>query len=218
VQPIRPTLVERAPLAPGGADERRRLERDLHDAVQTELVALIVKLAVAAQDPRTPPALADMLAGLEARAQAALDAVRTIARGIYPRVLADFGLADALRAQAARAAIHVAFTGTCPRSTGVAEEAVYFSCSEAIQNAAKHTGGRATVKVGLQHRHGILVVRIADDGCGFDPATTPCGAGLQNIRHRIQGLGGTFKLASQPGSGAVLTVSLPWPARAGRRP
>jgi signal transduction histidine kinase len=99
VQLIRPTLVERAPLVLGGADERRHLERDLHDAVQTELVALIVKLAVAEQDPRTPPALADMLAGLEARAQAALDAVRSIVRGIYPPLLAAFGVTEALRAR-----------------------------------------------------------------------------------------------------------------------
>ena len=90
--------------------------------------------------PQTPPAVAEMLAGLEARAQAALDAVRNIVRGIYPPLLADFGLAKALRAQAARAPVHVSLEGTAPRSTEAAEEAVYFACSEAIQNVAKYAG------------------------------------------------------------------------------
>src|SRR5947209_8551669 len=97
------------------ADERRRWERDLHDGVQNGLVALIVKLALAQQDPETPPALVEMLAGLEARAQAALDSVRNIARGIYPPLLADFGLAQALRAQVARAPVDVRLIGSAPR-------------------------------------------------------------------------------------------------------
>ena len=122
------------------ADERRRLERDLHDGVQNELVALIVKLALAQQDAETPPAVAEMLSGLEARAQAVLDAVRNIVRGIYPPLLAEFGLAKALRAQTARAPVHVSLEGTAPRSTEAAEEAVYFACSEAIQNVAKYAG------------------------------------------------------------------------------
>jgi len=201
----------------GGAGERRRLERDLHDGVQSELVALIVKLSVAQQAADTPPALADMLAGLEARAQAALDAVRNIARGIYPPVLADFGVREALRAQAARAAVHVALVGTVPRSAEEAEEAVYFACSEAIQNAAKHAGRGSQVTLRLQHEHRSLTVRIADDGRGFDPDRTRAGAGLKNIRDRIQDLGGTFTLASAPGRGAVLTLALPWPPAAERR-
>ena len=119
LQPARTTVRARL------ADERRRLERDLHDGVQNELVALIVKLALAQQDSETPPAVAEMLAGLEARAQAALDSVRSIARGIYPPLLADFGLARALRAQARRAPIEVRLEGTAPRGTEPAEEAVY---------------------------------------------------------------------------------------------
>ena len=110
-QPMQAPRPARAPTAVPLADERRRLERDLHDGVQNELVALIVKLALAQQDAETPPALVEMLAGLEARAQAALDSVRNIARGIYPPPLADFGLAKALRAQAARAAVDVRLKG-----------------------------------------------------------------------------------------------------------
>ena len=200
------------------ADERRRLERDLHDGVQNELVALIVKLALAQQDPETPTALLEVLAGLEAHGQAALDSVRAIARGIYPPLLADFGLAEALRERTARATVNVRVTGSTPRGTDAAEEAVYFACSEAIQNTAKHAGIGAQVALRLRHDRGRLAVRIADDGRGFDPADTPMGAGVQNIRDRVEDLGGTFKVASSPGRGTVLTISLPWPAAAHGRP
>ena len=216
-QPTHTRLPSRAPAAVPLLADRRRLERDLHDGVQNELVALIVKLALAQQDPETPPALVQTLAGLEARAQAALDSVRNIARGIYPPVLADFGLAEALRAQVARAAIDARLIGSAPRGTEAAEEAVYFACSEAIQNAAKHAGRGTQVALRLHHDQGSLAVRIADDGRGFDPAHTPTGAGLQNIRDRIEDLGGTFELASSPGDGTVLTIWLPWPAAADRR-
>jgi len=90
----RATRTERAPLALGGVDHRQRLARDLHDGAQNELVALIVKLAVAQEAPETPPALAHMLAEFEAHAQVALDSVRNIAQGIYPPLLADFGLGE----------------------------------------------------------------------------------------------------------------------------
>ena len=200
------------------ADERRRWERDLHDGVQNELVALILELALAQEDAVTPPAVVVMLAGLEARAQTALDSVRDIARGIYPPLLADFGLEKALQAQASRAAVDVRVEGTAPRSTDEAEAAVYFACSEAIQNAAKCAGGGTRVTLRLRPDHGSLTVRIADDGRGFDPAHTPEGAGLQNIRDRIEALGGTFRIASGPGHGTILTIWLPWPTSAdGRR-
>jgi signal transduction histidine kinase len=218
VRAIPPAGTARARTAPAGSDEWRRLERDLHDGVQNELVALIIGLASAEQDHRTPPTLAEMLVELEARAQAALDSVRNIARGIYPPVLANFGLARALRAHAARAAIDVRLRGAAPRSTEQAEEAVYFSCSEAIQNAAKHAGPAAHVELSLHHHPGRLVVSIADDGPGFDPAQTPAGTGLQNIRDRVQDLGGTFSVASNPGPGTVLMLSLPWPAPDGATP
>jgi signal transduction histidine kinase len=95
-----------------------------------------------------------------------------------------------------------------------AQEAVYFACSEAIQNVANHAGRGAQVTLRLRHDHGSLTERIADDGRGFDPARTPSGAGLQNIRDRIEHLGGTVKIASSLGHGTVLTISLPWPAGA----
>ena len=148
-EPIQTRRPPRARAAIPFADDRRRLERDLHDGVQNELVALIVKLALAQEDPETPPPLVETLAGLEARAQAVLDSVRNIARGIYPPLLADFGLAEALRAQAARAAVDVRLIGSAPRGSEAAEEAVYFACSEAIQNAAKYAGRGTRVALRL---------------------------------------------------------------------
>jgi signal transduction histidine kinase len=180
-------------------------------------VALIVTLALAQEDPQTPPPLVETLAGLEARAQAVLDSVRNIARGIYPPLLADCGLAEALRVLAARAAVDVRLIGSAPRGTGAAEEAVYFACSEAIQNAAKYAGRGTRVALRLHYDQGSLAVRVADDGRRFDPAHTPRGAGLQNIRDRIEDLGGTFNLASRPGHGTAVIISLPWPAPADRR-
>ena len=107
----------------------------------------------------------------------------------------------------------MSIAGTAPRSTDEAEAAVYLCCSEAIQNVAKHAGPSAQVKLGLQHNHGMLVVRIEDDGRGFDPAQTPDGTGLRNIRERVQTLDGTLRLASTPGHGTILTIWLPWPPR-----
>ena len=138
--------------------------------------------------------------------------MRNIARGIYPRLLAGFGLAKALRGQAARAPVDASLEGTAPRSTEEAEEAVYFACSEAIQNVAKHAGRPAHVTLRLRYAHGVLTVGVADDGRGFDPSLSTEGAGLQNIRDRVKDVGGTLKVDSTPGHGTVLAVSLPWPA------
>ena len=196
-----------------GDDERRRLEHDLHDGVQNELVSLIVRVQLAAEDRHTPPELAGALSALGAHAEAALDSVREIAHGIYPSSLAAFGVERALRAQAARAPIDVRLEGTALRSTDQAEAAVYFSCVEAIQNVAKHAGRAAHVTLRLHHKNGMLAVCIQDDGIGFDPAHAETGAGLRNIRDRVQTLGGTVKLTSNPGHGTLVAIALPWPAR-----
>jgi signal transduction histidine kinase len=206
----RPRLRALPPPSPT-AGELRRLERDLHDGVQNELVAVIIKLSVLSQDPATPRSLAEKLCALEARAQAALDSVRDIARGIYPGVLADFGVERALRAQAARAPVDVSVRGSAPRSTDEAEAAIYFSCLEALQNVAKHAGDSPQATIRLQHHHGSLTVRIADDGQGFDPERTAGGAGLRNIRDRAQAVGGSLAVMSRWGQGTVLTLLVPWP-------
>jgi signal transduction histidine kinase len=213
VQPVQASRPARAHTYLADERERQRIERDLHDGVQNELVSLIVKLRLAEEDPNTPVALAGTFSALGASAEAALDSVREIAHGIYPSTLAAFGVLGALRAQATRASIDVSLEGTAPRSTEEAEAAVYFSCLEAIQNVAKHAGRNPQVMLRLHHDHGTLAVRIEDDGHGFDLAHIPDGSGLGNIRDRIQTLAGTVILTSSPGRGTILAIALPWPPR-----
>ncbi len=193
-------------------EERRRLERDLHDGVQSELVSLIARIKLVEEDFATPPALADMFAALSDHAIAALTSVREVANGIYPPSLARFGVVEALRALAQRASAEVRVSGHVPRTTEEAEAAVYFSCSEAIQNVAKHAGRAARAELSLSHHAGTLAVRVQDDGQGFDPERVVHGAGLANIRDRIAALGGFVHLTSSRGRGTVLTISLPWPS------
>ena len=181
------------------------------------IVFSVVVLALAQQDRETPPALVEMLrAGSSYTGSAGLGAqhrsrdLPSAARRLRPP--------KSVAAHAARAAVDVRLIGSAHSGTEAAEEAVYFACSEAIQNAAKYAGRGAQVTLRLRQDQGSLGVRIADDGRGFDPALTPEGAGVQNIRERIEDLGGTFEVASSPGHGTVLTISLPWPAAAdGRR-
>jgi len=193
--------------------ERRRLERDLHDGVQNELVSLLVKLRQIERDRDTPPALAGMLASVGANATAALDSVREITLGVPPLLLLRLGVLDALRAQVKRTPADVSLEGTAPRSSDAAEVAVYFSCLEAIQNVAKHAGPDAHVTFKLHHAERNLTVRIADDGVGFDPADTLAGTGLKNIRDRIQTMGGSVKINSRRGRGTLVAIALPWPPR-----
>ena len=194
-------------------DERRRLERDLHDCVQNELVSLIVRLHLAKEDRHTPPELAGTLSALSAHAEAALDSVREIAQGIYPSSLAAFGVEPALRAQTARAAMDVTPIGDRASQHEEAEAAAYFSCLEAIQNVAKHAGRDAPTTLRLHHDRGMLAACIQDDGIGFDPAHAETGAGLRNIRDRIGTLGGAVTITSNPGHGTVVDIALPWPAK-----
>jgi signal transduction histidine kinase len=193
------------------------LERDLHDGVQNELVSLLLKLRLAEEDPSTPQTLAETFATLADHATAALHSLREITHGIYPRRLERFGVRSALLARAERAAVEVTVEGSAPRSTQKAEEAIYFACSEAIQNSAKHAGRGASVTLRMQHRDDWLAVRIADDGDGFDPLRTPSGAGLENIRDRADDLDGSFTVTSRRGYGTELMIALPWPPRAGRQ-
>ncbi len=202
-QPAQTTRIAQARAALAREDERRRLERDLHDGVQNELVSLIVKLSLAEQDRDTPPAPAGTFSALAAHATAVLDSLRQITHGIDPPPLAKFGVREALRAQTERAAMDVTLKGTTPRSTQEAEAAVYFSCLEAIQNIGKHAVRNAEVMLRLHHDHGTLAAGIEDDGDGFDPA------------HAAEGAG--FKLCSSPSPLASSTANVSGRTTAARR-
>jgi len=193
------------------ADEaRRRLERNLHDGAQQRLVALRITLGLARQVAGSSSQEADeLLAQTEQEAKDALEELRDLARGIYPPLLADLGLAAALEAQARKAALPV--TVEAPglgRYSQEIEAAVYFCVLEALQNAAKYAHAQhARVTLGQDGQ--ALTFTVADDGSGFDQATTTMGTGVEGMADRLAALGGTLRVTSAPGHGTQVTGRVP---------
>ncbi len=190
--------------------ERRKIERNLHDGAQQQLVALAVKAKLietfVGKDAEKERA---MLGDLQEGMTEALDTLRDLARGIYPPLLADRGLAAALEAQGRKSPIPVAVTvDGIERYPQEAEAAVYFCCLEALQNVAKYANASAA-RIELRGGDGELRFSVADDGRGFDPAATPLGAGLQNMSDRLAALGGSVEVESQPGRGTTITGWVP---------
>ena len=191
-------------------EERRRLERNIHDGAQQQLVALTVKArlvrGLAERDPRKAVELASQL---EAETQEALEDLRDLARGIYPPLLADKGLGPALEAQARRSPVPVTVeavaVGRLPQEV---EAAVYFSCLEALQNVTKHAQANAA-RVTLLRHDGHLTFEVVDDGVGFDVETMPAGTGVQGMSDRLSALEGTLDVQSAPGSGTVVSGRIP---------
>ena len=194
-------------------DERRRLERNLHDGAQQHLVAIKVKLGLAEMlATRDPEKAKAAVAELKHDADEALETLRDLARGIYPPLLADKGLPTALRAQARKATLPVTVEadgiGRYPQDT---EAALYFCILEALQNIQKYAQASNAV-VHLREEGNRLSVEVADDGRGFDVSTTIRGNGLTNMEDRLDALGGTLRIASSPGNGTTLRVILPMAA------
>ena len=191
-------------------EERRRLERNIHDGAQQQLVALSVKLRLARMLADRDPAKADeLLEQLQGESQEALENLRDLARGIYPPLLADKGLPAALEAQARKVPFPVSVEpNSVERYPAEAEATAYFCVLEALQNAAKYAeASRAVVRLG--HDDGHLVFTVSDDGVGFDPASTPKGAGLQNMADRVDALGGKLEVTSSSGGGTTVTGRVP---------
>ena len=193
-------------------EERRRLERDLHDGAQQNLVLLKLKLGLIQRQAKDDPQLAALVSETSDDLSRALAELRDLAHGIYPAVLESEGLSGALRDCAQRAAITTELD--CDGATRYppeVEAAVYFCCLEALQNAAKHAGEHARATLTLRHRDGTLAFEIADNGHGFDAPTTDSGVGLQNMTDRIGALGGALTIHSAPGHGTKITGTLPIP-------
>ncbi len=191
-------------------EERRKLERNLHDGAQQQLVALTVKVGLLERLVERDPAQARSIAGqLQGDATEALEELRDLARGIYPPLLADQGLIAALQSQARKSAVPVTVEGDgIGRYAREAEAAVYFSCLEALQNVAKYaSASRATVS--LSDGDGALRFEVTDDGVGFDTASSSYGTGLQGIADRLAALDGSMEVRSAPGGGTTLAGSLP---------
>jgi signal transduction histidine kinase len=209
----------RARIVEAADDERRRIERDLHDGAQQRLVALQINLELLAERlDLASPDDARHVRALEDDIDVTLDEVRRFGRGLYPPLLAERGLRDALRAVTRGAAlpttVDVRLSRRYPTST---ESAVYFSCVEGLQNAVKHARGATAVWIRATGGD-ALRFEVADDGAGFDPATTAQGTGLTNLRDRIEALGGSLEIHSAPGRGTRVIGVVPAQGRSSRVP
>ena len=192
-------------------EERRRVERDLHDGAQQRLVALRIKLELAAEridgsDERS----ARLIRELGGDVDSALDEIRSLARGIYPSPLADRGLVEALRSAALQtvlpASVHA--DGTRDRYPRPIESAAYFCCLEAMQNAAKHAEGAKQIVLELSD-NGVLLFEVRDDGEGFDLDAIEAGVGLTSMRDRLAAVGGELAIVTAPGKGTRVIGRIP---------
>jgi signal transduction histidine kinase len=207
---LREVRESRARIQAAADEERRRIERDLHDGAQQRLVALRIKLELAAE--RTGGGEGERavaLRGLGGDVEEALDEIRSLARGIYPSPLADRGLVEGLRAAALRNPLPTTVLAAgVQRYSREVESAAYFCCLEALQNAAKHAQGASAAVIDL-YDNGALRVEIRDDGAGFDPRAVAGGLGFTSMRDRVAAVGGEIDITSSPGRGTCVTASIP---------
>jgi signal transduction histidine kinase len=205
-------LASRARIVAAADDARRRIERDLHDGTQQQLVSLILQLrAVQATVPAGLGELGEEIGEKLARIAGGLaevfDRVREISHGIHPAILSEEGLTPALRTLARRAAVPVELDLHAGRRLpGPVEVAAYYAVSEAVANAAKHARASA-VQIELGADDMMTRLAIRDDGTGgADPAR---GSGLTGLGDRIEALGGTLHITSPPGGGTTLLIQIP---------
>jgi signal transduction histidine kinase len=191
-------------------EERRRLERNIHDGAQQQLVALAVKARLAGQFAgRDPAKAAELLTQIEAETQTALEDLRDLARGIYPPLLADRGLVAAIEAQSRKSQHGVEMNAQdLGRFTADVEATVYFCTLEALQNVAKYAGADHTV-IRLVRANGSLSFEVEDDGRGFDPDAIASGTGLQGMADRLAAVGGSLEIRSAPGQGTTVAGHVP---------
>jgi signal transduction histidine kinase len=191
--------------------ERRRVERDLHDGAQQRLVALSLRLRLA-EDlcRRDPEAASAAIAALRDEVHAAHHELRDLAHGVYPSVLTQHGLPEALAAAADRCPLPVdVHTDGVGRFGADLEAAVYFCCVEALQNAAKHAGPDARARVAVAVEDGDVCFAVTDDGVGFDAGPEPVGNGFDNLRDRLGAAGGAVEIHSVPGGGTTVAGRVP---------
>jgi signal transduction histidine kinase len=189
-------------------EERRRIERDLHDGAQQRMVAVAVTLGLAeAQLPSNPEAAAKLVAQARQDAQEAVKELRELARGIHPALLSERGLGPALEALARRAPVPVTVSPVPDvEICRPAESAAYYVTAEALTNVAKYAHA-SHASVELSADNGCLRVEVSDDGVGgADPSA---GSGLSGLRDRVEALDGRFEIISPPGEGTTLRVELP---------
>jgi signal transduction histidine kinase len=192
--------------------ERQRIERNLHDGAQQRLIGMTIRIAMARETIESHPELAlSILREFGADVQRALDELRDLAHGLYPAVLVDHGLADALRAAARHSPVPVDVAiSPIGRLAPETEAAVYFCCAEALQNAVKHGGPQPRISMGLWHEEdGALAFEVTDDGPGFAVGPVRPGTGLMGMADRVESVGGTLSIDSAPGRGTRVGGRIP---------
>ena len=201
----------RGRIVAAGDDARRGIERNLHDGAQQHVVALGIQVKLARGLLEKDPArAAQVLDGLSSAVEDTLQELRDLAHGIYPPLLADRGLPDALQAAARRAVLPVTVrTDGLGRYAPEAEATTYFCVLEALQNAGKYAGEDARVTVDVSAQPPGLVFVVRDDGAGFDTRSGGLGAGFQNMLDRLGALGGSLRVESALGRGTQVTGTLP---------
>lgn len=202
----------RARLVAAQDTERQRLERDLHDGVQQDIVSLLSRLGLARTQLRRDPAAAEAsLAELQTQTGEVLRDLRRLVQGIHPPVLADRGILEALESKLSQLPVGVHLHADAAlrgiRFDPDVEAAAYFFVSEALTNAVKHARA-TTVAVRVAVEHEQLVVEVSDDGVGFQPGHTD-GSGLVGLRDRIEAVGGDMHLRASPGAGCRLEARVP---------
>lgn len=203
--------VSRRRLLDAAVAERQRIQRDLHDSAQQHLVGMRVKLSLAQGSIGRDQARTEhLLSGLQSELEAALQEVRSLANGVYPPVLTQYGLAGALKAACRRASVPVSLqTHGLARYARDIEGAVYFTCVEALQNSEKHAGRHARTIVQIWQECERLRFVVRDSGAGFDRASAKDGTGLLSMRDRIEAAGGTLTIASAPRAGTIVSGDVP---------
>jgi PAS domain S-box-containing protein len=197
----------RARLVTASDEARRRIERDLHDGSQQQLVSVAMTLETAAAAvERDPAAARELLAEASTELRAAIAELRELARGIHPAVLTEGGLDPALRGLAARSAVPVRIVALPEgRFPAAVEAAAYFVAAEGLTNAARHAGA-SRVEVTVRAADGALAVAVGDDGRG---GARPDGGGLRGLADRVAALGGELTVESPAGAGTTLTAVIP---------
>lgn len=191
-------------------ETRRKLERDLHDGAQQRLVALKIKLGIgsAMAEKSGLEDVKSIIDTVRNETDSTIDSVRDFARGIYPPLLEAEGLGQALSAQARRMPIPVTVQAAgLERYPKEQEATVYFCVLEALQNAMKHSEA-ASVQVVLADRNGGVEFEVRDDGVGFDKSAVTAN-GLINMMDRVEAVGGTFGVESEPGRGTRVSGAVP---------
>jgi len=212
---LREVQDSRARIAATADEERRRIEREIHEGAQQRLISLRIRVNLAGRPDQDPAAATVALRDLAGEVDAAIAEVESLARGTYPYVLTDQGLGAALALMASDAPVSTTVVVESGRRYAAdLENAVYFCCLEAVQNASQHAGDPAAVHITVAERDDSLCFDVRDDGGGSDLDTVPAGAGLTNIRDRVAAVGGRLTIETAPGRGTRISAAIPLaPAR-----